>query len=350
MQWRRYDRAQVFVFDKGRSARAAILAMNGTHVELGGTAQPILQPLRHVDRASDARFAVDWLAGLLDAEGLALTPERKARLWEAISSLASAPQAERTLTGLALLLQGETIRAALHPFTLEGPHGSLLDGDRDALTLSSLACFEMEELMASPQAAPPVLSYLFHRIEEELTGAPTLIILDEAWLFLDHPLFAKRLREWLKTLRKKNVAVIFATQSLADIEQSDIAPALIESCPTRIFLPNERAREPLQKQIYERFGLNRRQIDIIAEATPKRDYYFQSPEGARVFDLGLGPIGLAFCASAAPEAQTLIDTLLGQTSLHDFPHAFLDARGLDWAAALLTRWPSSGSHLPIAAE
>jgi type IV secretion system protein TrbE len=174
---------------------------------------------------------------------------------------------------------------------------------QDALSLSDLACFEMEELMANPQAAPPVLSYIFHRLEARFTGAPTLIILDEAWLFLDHPLFAKRLREWLKTLRKKNVAVIFATQSLADIERSSIAPPLIESCPTRIFLPNERAREPLQKQVYERFGLNRRQIDLIAGATPKRDYYVQSPDGARVFDLGLGPIGPAFYGSSDPEAQ-----------------------------------------------
>jgi type IV secretion system protein TrbE len=68
-----------------------------------------------------------------------------------------------------------------------------------------------------------------------------------------------RIREWLKTLRKKNVSVVFATQSLADIERSTIAPALIESCPTRIFLPNDRALEPQARAVYERFGLNARQ-------------------------------------------------------------------------------------------
>jgi type IV secretion system protein TrbE len=350
MQWRRYEGAQVFIFDKGRSARAATLAMAGAHIELGGSAQPSLQPLRDISHEQDARFAADWLAGLAEAEGLTLTPDLKARFWQAVQSLASAPASERTLTGLSLLLQDDALRGALHPFTLEGPHGRLLDGDHDALALSHLACFEMEELMASPQAAPPVLSYIFHRLEARFTGAPTLVILDEAWLFLDHPLFAKRLREWLKTLRKKNVAVIFATQSLADIERSSIAPALIESCPTRIFLPNERAREPLQKQVYERFGLNRRQIDLIAEATPKRDYYFQSPDGARVFDLGLGQIGLAICGSSDPEAQMLIDELLNETSAPDFAHAFLTRRGLGWAAELLARWQGHGSHVPLAAE
>jgi type IV secretion system protein VirB4 len=86
----------------------------------------------------------------------------------------------------------------------------------------------------------PVLTYLFHRLEARFTGRPTLLILDEAWVFLDHPLFAARIREWLKVLRKKNVSVIFATQSLADIAQSTIAPAIIESCPQRILLPNDR--------------------------------------------------------------------------------------------------------------
>jgi type IV secretion system protein VirB4 len=91
--------------------------------------------------------------------------------------------------------------------------------------------------MGQAGAIAPVLTYLFHRLEARFTGRPTLLILDEAWVFLDHPLFAARIREWLKVLRKKNVSVIFATQSLADIAQSTIAPAIIESCPQRILLP-----------------------------------------------------------------------------------------------------------------
>src|SRR3546814_16090751 len=99
--------------------------------------------------------------------------------------------------------------------------------------------------------------------------------------------------EWLKTLRKKNASVVFATQSLADIEGSAIAPAIIESCPTRLFLANERALEPQIAGIYQRFGLNNRQIEVIASATPKRAYYCQSALRKRLFDLGLGPVALS---------------------------------------------------------
>ena len=115
-----------------------------------------------------------------------------------------------------------------------------------------------------------MLTYLFHRIEGRLDGRPTLLIIDEGWLVLDDPAFAQQLREWLKTLRKKNASVVFATQSLSDIDGSSIAPAIVESCPTRIFLPNERAIEPQITAIYRRFGLNDRQIEILARATPKR--------------------------------------------------------------------------------
>ena len=159
----------------------------------------------------------------------------------------------------------------------------------------------MEELMHSKGLIAPVLTYLFHRLEARFTGAPTFLVLDEAWVFLDDPMFASRIREWLKVLRKKNVSVIFATQSLADIANSPIAPAIIESCLSRIFLPNSRAMEPQQKEAYERFGLNNRQIQIIASATPKREYYFQSHGGNRLFDLQLGPVALAFCGAGSEQ-------------------------------------------------
>jgi type IV secretion system protein TrbE len=107
-------------------------------------------------------------------------------------------------------------------------------------------------------------------VDRRLDGRPTLVIVDEGWLALDDPTFGAQLREWLKTLRKKNASVVFATQSLSDIETNAIAPAIIESCPTRLFLPNERAIEPQITAIYRRFGLNDRQIEILARATPRR--------------------------------------------------------------------------------
>ena len=200
--------------------------------------------------------------------------------------------------------------------------------------------------MASTSAVAPVVTYLFHRLEERFDGRPTLIILDEAWLFLDNPLFASRLREWLKTLRKKNVAVVFATQSLSDISESKIAPAIVESCPTRIFLPNPRAVEQQQSAVYEKFGLNPRQIEIVARATSRRDYYFQSPLGAHVFELGLGPVALAFCGASSPADQKITDAIV--EAGEPFAASFLTRKNLEWAAELLSQWP--GGEMPLAAE
>ncbi|XIA62026.1 hypothetical protein ACFIOY_20245 [Bradyrhizobium sp. TZ2] len=196
--------------------------------------------------------------------------------------------------------------------------------------------FEMEELMALPELVAPVLTYLFHALEARFDGRPTLLVLDEAWLFLDDPLFADRIREWLKTLRKKNVAVVFATQSLSDIADSQIAPAIIESCPTRIFLPNPWALEPAQSETYRRFGLNDTQVRLIAEAFPKRDYYLQSRAGNRLFELGLGPIALAFAAASSPEDQRLIEALLARFGPGQFAERYLAARDLQWAANLIS--------------
>ena len=137
---------------------------------------------------------------------------------------------------------------------------------------------------------------------------------------------------------------MFATQSLADIANSSIAPALVESCPTRIFLPNERAQEPQSKETYQRFGLNARQIELISRATPKRDYYYQSPLGARVFDLGLGPIALAICGASGPVDQERISKSLAEAEPQDFAETFLHAKGLSWAADLLTRWPGASAE------
>ncbi|AMK18916.1 conjugal transfer protein TrbE [Sphingobium sp. MI1205] len=343
LQFRRYARAQVYIFDKGNSARAAVLSMGGAHHALGSTQADgetlAFQPLANIDLPSERSWAAEWVAALLVHENVALTPEVKDAIWTSLSSLASAPREERTMTGLALLLQSNALRIALQPYTLEGPYGRLLDAAEQQLALSDVQCFETEALMGMGSAVAPVLTYLFHRLEERFDGRPTLLILDEAWIFLDHPLFAARIREWLKVLRKKNVAVMFATQSLADIAGSPIAPAIIESCPQRILLPNDRAVEPQGHDIYARFGLNDRQIELIARATPKRHYYLQSARGNRLFELGLGPVALALCGSSDPAAQKRIDAILASQGRDGFTQAFLRDAGLDWAAALAADFP-----------
>jgi len=242
------------------------------------------------------------------------------------------------LTGLSVLLQSGALKRALQPYCLGGPYGRLLDAEEEHLGAADVQAFETEGLIGTG-AAPAVLAYLFHRIEGRLDGRPTLLIVDEGWLALDDPTFGARLREWLKTLRKKNASVVFATQSLADIEASALASAIIESCPTRLFLPNERAVEPQILSIYRRFGLNDRQIEIIARATPKRDYYCQSRRGNRLFELGLGEVALAFTAASSKTDQAAIAEVLAESGHDEFAAAWLRRKGLDWAADLLASEP-----------
>lgn len=346
MQFRRYASSRIFVFDMGRSMRATILGLGGEHYDLGNDGNGVgngcavaFQPLARIDREGYRTWAAEWLEGRLLQEGVTVGPDEKAAIWSALGSLAGAPVEQRTLTGLSVLLQSNALRQALAPYVLGGAHGKLLDADMDRLGTGSIQCFEMEELMHSKAAVLAVLGYLFARFDERFDGAPTLLILDEAWLFLDDPVFAARIRQWLKTLRKKNVSVIFATQSLADIQNSSIAPAIVESCASRIFLPNPQATEPQIKVIYEGFGLNRRQIDIVAQAIPKREYYYQSRLGNRLFDLDLGPVTLAFAGASSPHDQRDIDAVSASAPSHDFPAAWLRHRGIGWAADLVASRP-----------
>src|SRR5712671_3705095 len=340
LQFRRYPRSQVFAFDFGGSIRAAALAMGGDWHDLGGAISEdvldsvALQPLAGIDDAGERAWAAEWLVAILAREAVAITPEVKDLVWSALTSLASAPVGERTLTGLSVLLQSGALKRALQPYCVGGPWGRLLDAEAERLGEAHVQAFETEGLIGSG-AAPAVLAYLFHRVEGRLDGSPTLLIVDEGWLALDDPTFGAQLREWLKTLRKKNASVVFATQSLADIETSAIAAAIVESCPTRLFLPNERAIEPQITSIYRRFGLNDRQIEIVARATPKRDYYCQSRHGNRLFELGLGEVALAFTAASSKTDQAAIAEVLATHGRASFAAAWLRHKGLDWAVELL---------------
>ncbi|MDA9505835.1 conjugal transfer protein TrbE [Bradyrhizobium sp. CCBAU 11386] len=348
LQFRRYPQALIFAFDFGGSIRAAAIAMGGDWHDLGGAvagesaAFVALQPLARIEDVGERGWAADWIASILGRERIEVTPETKDHVWSALTSLASAPVGERTLTGLSVLLQSNALKRALQPYCLGGPFERLLDAERERLGEASVQVFETDGLIGT-DVAPAVLSYLFHRIEDRFDGRPTLLIIDEGWLALDDADFAGKLREWLKTLRKKNASVVFATQSLADIDGSAIASAIVESCPTRILLPNDRAIEPQIMTIYRRFGLNDRQIEILARATPKRDYYCQSRRGNRLFELGLGEIALAFAAASSKADQALIEQVLKEHGRDEFVTGWLKARDLSWACNLIPQLAKEGS-------
>lgn len=347
LQFRRYPDARIIAFDYGRSLRAACLAMGGDWQDLGDSQDaPVrLQPLRSIDDPAARGWAADWLAAILVHEGVALTPAVREHVWSALNALATAPEAQRTLTGLSVMLQSQPLKQALQPYCSGGAHGGLLDAETDALAFHRVSVFETQGLVGTP-AASAVFAYLFRRIEGQLDGSPTLIIIDEGWLALDNAGFALQLKRWLKTLRKANASVIFATQSLADIGSSPIATALIESCPSRLFLPNANALEPQIADIYRQFGLNSRQIQLIARAMPKRDYYLQSSVGSRLFELGLGDVALALCATSSPQDQSAITRLWQSGDPDRFFADWLRFKGLTWAADLVSISDNGAHHDP----
>lgn len=328
LQWFRYPNSRVVFFDKGRSARAATLAAEGRWRALEPDEPFSLQPLARIDSDGERAWAAEWIAETVRMAGLAPTPRVREEIWAALNALGEAPAAQRTLTVFCALVQDRAVAAALESLTLKGPHGALLDGDGEAFAPTRFDTFELERLMATPSAVAPVLSALFHELERSFDGRPTLLVLDEAWLFLGDTAFAARIREWLKTLRKARVSVVFATQSLDDVAASSIAASLIESCPTQVFLPNPRAREPSAAEFYRGFGLNRRQLELIAYAPPKRAYYWRQPRGRRLFDLRLTGVALALCGSSAPEDQALIDAVLERAGPAGFAREFLKAKGV----------------------
>lgn len=354
-QWLRYNAhhdsgAQLYVFDKGRSARATILGLGGDFFDLGEDGALGFQPLGSIDQAEERAWALDWVVGLVASANVLVTPELRAELWRALDILAGRAPEDRTITLLAALVQDARVRAALEPFTQAGPHGRLLDLEASALGYGAVQAFEMDDLMRRPAAAGAVLAALFHVLEQRFDGRPTLLILDEAWLFLKDAFFAAQIQDWLKTLRKHNVAVVFASQELADVEASPIASTIIEACATRIFLPNDRAREPHARAFYEQLGLNGRQIALIAGATPKRDYYLVNREGCRLFELGLGPAALAFVAASRPEDHVLMDRVLADVGREGFAAAWLDVRGQRAAADAVRRFKAATQRTSTRSE
>ena len=249
MQWLRYPGAKVVIFDKDRSARAATMAVGGTYYEPGDETSPVaFQPLADIDKRAERIWATQFVLNLLAAQRHPETTRTKRRASPKPSPAwpprPLPPHPERPRRHA----RPRAGRRCSRPYTIDpeaGRFGQIFDADHDELRDASWLHFEMGPLMSlGEEAIVPALDYLFHRVEQGFDGSPTLMILDEAWLFLRHPIFMRRLQDWLKTLRKKNVYVVFATQEVADAADSPILPTILSACPTKIYLPNEEALTP----------------------------------------------------------------------------------------------------------
>ncbi|HAT3986280.1 TPA: conjugal transfer protein TrbE [Legionella pneumophila] len=302
LSWRRYKEARIYSFDKGMSMYPTCKATGGEHYTIADKSSMLaFAPLQFLASKSDRAWAMEWIDTILALNGLNTTPAQRNEIGHAIISMHES--GSKTLSEFVMTIQDEPIRETLKQYTIDGLMGHLLDAESDGLGLSSFMTFEIEHLMGlGEKFALPVLLYLFRRIETSLDGRPTLILLDEAWLMLAHPVFKNKIAEWLDSMAKKNCVVFMATQHLSHAAGSGILDVIVESTATKIFLPNLFARDPETRLIYERMGLNPRQIDIIATAQPKRDYYYVSEKGQRLYQLALGPLALAFVGATDPDS------------------------------------------------
>jgi len=334
---RQYERSRIIVLDKDYSNHMILKALGGAYYDLNRL-DCTLSPLAHVteDNTQAIDSAFDWLCDICILQGVTPTTAQKAELRDALHRLACDAPSYKNLNHLTL--NDETLRQALHAFN-QGQVNALLNGTETEPFKHRVMGFEMGELLndeGSRQAqCLPIIQAIFNILDRLFqTREPTLLILEEAWAYLKHPLFQKKLTDWFKTLRKANVAVLFISQDLADIAQSHAAPVIQNSCMTRIYLPNAAAHEPAVESLYRDFGLNDAQIDVLYRATPKQDYYLQQPQGCQLFRLDLGPLAKAFLCVSDKTKRDIFERL--QT---DFPDAWLvpwlKANGLhDWVALL----------------
>ena len=287
------------------------------------------QPLSQIDNDTDLIWVHEWLLRYATSQNFTITPENKKQLLDALRVLKDRPVHLRTMTSLKQTIQNEDWRLLLNELTgidgKGGAYGQLFDSDIDKFGQGNWQVFEMEKLMENEAIVAPTLDYLFHRIEQQLTGSPTIIILDECWLFLRNKSFSNKIVEYLKDLRKKNAIVVMATQNLSDISE-EIKPVVINNMPTKIFMPNTSSSEVNAAMYYE-FGLNSTEQVIIRHMIPKQEYYFKSPDYSRIFNLYLSKQEIAFLAATAKSDQLKVAELEHLTPA-EFIQAWKEYKGV----------------------
>lgn len=256
-------RPRTVLFDKDRGSEIFVRALGGHYARIEPGQPTGFNPLQLEDTPGNRAFLVSWLEALLSPEGA----EEQALIAAAVDvAYQNAPELRRLrhfqelLAGRRRPAEGD-LASRLAPWIGDGPQAWLFDNDTDALDLDqAILGFDMTELLDSPALRTPTMMYLFHRIDQRLDGEPALIVIDEGWKALDDPVFAARIRDWLKTLRKRNAVVGFGTQSARDALESRIATAIVEQTATQIFMPNAKARP---EDYCQGFGLSQHELELI---------------------------------------------------------------------------------------
>jgi type IV secretion system protein VirB4 len=337
--------ATIMGLDKDRAMYASCSAAGGTHYDIGteDSGGLALCPLEGIDTPAERLWAQDWVETCYSLQtGKSFVPGQKKEVANAISLLSNTSKQERSLDHFLLKLQDRETADAMAHYASDKGMGHILNGTNDPLRISNFTVFEIDELMKlGDKNALPVLLYIFRKFERSLTGQPAFMLCDEGWVMLGHPVIKERFRGWLKEMRRKNCSVVLATQSLSDATRSGLIDVLIESCATRILLPNPEADTygtdavPGPADFYEAFGLTKDQINEIKNATPKSDYYLTSPLGNSMFQLALGPLASSFVGANDKDSIREI-RLLENRFGRDWPVQWMKKRGIDYEKYIRT--------------
>lgn len=301
-QFTKYRNANVVILDKDKTSRSVTMAAGGIYVE-PGTEDIAFQPLRELETETDIAWACEFIKLLLEMQNIQCDATMSEAISVAIKQIRDEREPDdRTLTTFQQYVnyvnpvtQLEDIKVGVQPYTINGEYGRIFDAQKTNFSIAKWIMIEMGTLMKmGQQAVTPALFFIFRFIEKVYSkpngdpkGDPTLLILDEAWVFLDNPFFAKKIEEWLVTLRKKFVFCVFATQEVAKAVKSSLSTTIVSQCLTKIYLADPNAESNVVKEYYRYFGLEDNEIESLSRARMKKDYLYKSPNGTRMFELGL---------------------------------------------------------------
>ncbi len=321
--------ARIVWLDLDYSSFVLAHALNADYRELAAGGSSPLCPFAHLDDVDGIGWIFDWFTRLFARWQIELTETQIQDLTRALELAKS--QRLRSMTMLAHLVQDIRLRSVLGNYTTSGKWGHIFDGSPDHASGfgSQLTVYEMRGLVAlGERAAAPATELILHAVEVGMGTAPTFIYVDEAWRMLSDEVSRDWLYDAIRTFRKRNAGITLATQSLTEIANSRYRDLLLESCPGKIFLPNPEAKGQYVRDAYLKLGLSEREIDIIGEAILRRQYYFHSSQGRRLFSLDLGPVALALCAATGHRDVSQARALLEKHGAEEFLSAWLHARGL----------------------
>lgn len=267
-------KCRMFFFDKDRGAEIFLKALGGTYVTIDPSKKCKFNPFKLEDNGDNRNFLSEWLQSLATVHEKKLTPEDLEKMHEAIVGNYKLSPEDRTLTNVVPFLGlggAGSLASRVAMWHGEGSHSNVFDNEEDSIDFEKnlVYGFEMGELLKDAAALGPVLLYIFHRIRSSLDGTPTMIVLDEAWALIDNDVFAPKIKDWLKVLRKLNCFVIFATQSVEDASKSQISDTLVQQTATQIYLPNLRATDVYRTS----FMLTQREFTLIKTTDPSSRFF-----------------------------------------------------------------------------